>query len=354
MEYIKLFENHTQYETFINGGGVAKPNVSHCIEENHVHYSKLIDKKRLYLREVVSGTYVATDYLGRTLYYEGNGSDDTAKVIIMKDDTYPKWTMIKDGEEIEIVTALFGISNTGITDIQNLEEYDERYNVWRQFTFSFNGVQYSAGDAMSDYSTRIVKKGNPDTEYIAPILHDSDVIPFDGTYLTVEYSRVLGGEKLCYPHTSITDSFSKIEVLVDGAWVERFTPQQLSDSNGYADISDTDGYVRYHLNDGTKIPVAVFDSCTTIRYVGVPEGVTSIEGAGFYGCTSLTKVSLPSTLTTIKDEAFCDCSKLFLINIPDSVTTISGCSFGECDMLDGRAVQQINNINPDAFYCGVR
>lgn len=39
MEYIKLFETHSSYETFINGGGVAKPNVSHCIDDNHVHYN---------------------------------------------------------------------------------------------------------------------------------------------------------------------------------------------------------------------------------------------------------------------------------------------------------------------------
>ena len=38
MEYIKLFETHSSYETFINGGGVAKPNVSHCVQENEVHY----------------------------------------------------------------------------------------------------------------------------------------------------------------------------------------------------------------------------------------------------------------------------------------------------------------------------
>ena len=41
-KYIKLFENHTQYETFIGGGGetpFVRPNVSHCIEENEVHYS---------------------------------------------------------------------------------------------------------------------------------------------------------------------------------------------------------------------------------------------------------------------------------------------------------------------------
>ena len=41
-KYIKLFKNHAQYETFIGGGGdtpFIKPNVSHCIVENHVHYN---------------------------------------------------------------------------------------------------------------------------------------------------------------------------------------------------------------------------------------------------------------------------------------------------------------------------
>ena len=40
--YLKLFETHTQYETFIGGGGntpFVKPNVSYCTEENEVHYN---------------------------------------------------------------------------------------------------------------------------------------------------------------------------------------------------------------------------------------------------------------------------------------------------------------------------
>ena len=41
-KYLKLFENHTQYETFIGDGGntpFVKPNVSYCTEENEVHYN---------------------------------------------------------------------------------------------------------------------------------------------------------------------------------------------------------------------------------------------------------------------------------------------------------------------------
>ena len=41
-KYLKLFENHTQYEMFIGGGGntpFVKPNVSYCVQENEVHYN---------------------------------------------------------------------------------------------------------------------------------------------------------------------------------------------------------------------------------------------------------------------------------------------------------------------------
>ena len=43
MKYIKLFENHNGYEDFVFGGAMEKPNVSHCIEENEVHYNKYIE-----------------------------------------------------------------------------------------------------------------------------------------------------------------------------------------------------------------------------------------------------------------------------------------------------------------------
>ena len=39
MEYLKLFENHTEYEAFIQTDKFVKPNVSHCIAENEIHYN---------------------------------------------------------------------------------------------------------------------------------------------------------------------------------------------------------------------------------------------------------------------------------------------------------------------------
>ena len=41
MKYIKLFENHSGYENFVSGGTMEKPNVSHCVNENEVHYNPI-------------------------------------------------------------------------------------------------------------------------------------------------------------------------------------------------------------------------------------------------------------------------------------------------------------------------
>lgn len=41
--YLKKFENHTQYENYINGSGAILPNVSICTTEGDVHYNPFVD-----------------------------------------------------------------------------------------------------------------------------------------------------------------------------------------------------------------------------------------------------------------------------------------------------------------------
>ena len=41
-KYLKLFDTHTDYETYINGQDAVKPNVSYCEDDNGVHYNPYI------------------------------------------------------------------------------------------------------------------------------------------------------------------------------------------------------------------------------------------------------------------------------------------------------------------------
>lgn len=40
MNHLKLFDVHTEYETFVSGDTMIRPNVSYCVDENHVHYDR--------------------------------------------------------------------------------------------------------------------------------------------------------------------------------------------------------------------------------------------------------------------------------------------------------------------------
>ena len=41
--YLKKFENHTQYENYINGSDAILPNVSICTTEGDVHYNPYVE-----------------------------------------------------------------------------------------------------------------------------------------------------------------------------------------------------------------------------------------------------------------------------------------------------------------------
>ena len=60
-KYLKKFENHTQYETYINGDNVSLPNVSLCVQQDEVHYNPKIPVLYDYLYSDGSfGAYDAT------------------------------------------------------------------------------------------------------------------------------------------------------------------------------------------------------------------------------------------------------------------------------------------------------
>lgn len=45
MDYLKLFQTHEEYEAFVSGGTMVKPNVSHCVSENEIHYNPWTDPR---------------------------------------------------------------------------------------------------------------------------------------------------------------------------------------------------------------------------------------------------------------------------------------------------------------------
>lgn len=64
-EYIKLFNNHNEYTAFTQTEDFVKPNVSHCITENEMHYNPINANGHAYVNlGLPSGTLWATMNIG--------------------------------------------------------------------------------------------------------------------------------------------------------------------------------------------------------------------------------------------------------------------------------------------------
>ena len=61
----------------------------------------------------------------------------------------------------------------------------------------------------------------------------------------------------------------------------------------------------------------VFEYCSGLTTLTIPNGVTTIGEGAFRNCYGLTQVSIPSTLETIEQSAFDRCDRLKRIDIED-------------------------------------
>ena len=96
----------------------------------------------------------------------------------------------------------------------------------------------------------------------------------------------------------------------------------------------------------TSIGNSAFSGCDNLTDVTIPDSVTSIGECAFCDCESLTNVTIPDSVTSIGDEAFCDCESLISVTIPASVTSIGDEAFWSCSKLTEINVDSDNN-----HYC---
>lgn len=76
-----------------------------------------------------------------------------------------------------------------------------------------------------------------------------------------------------------------------------------------------------------------FMGCTSLVNVVIPDCVTFLSGSTFMNCTSLETIHLPSNLIGIGRSLFENCTKLKSISIPKTVWAISARAFANCTAL---------------------
>lgn len=101
----------------------------------------------------------------------------------------------------------------------------------------------------------------------------------------------------------------------------------------------------------TEIGSTVFDCCSNLEEIIIPDSVTTIGSDAFYACSSLANVHLPSELTEV-NRLFGGCPMVSIV-IPDKVTSIKYASFwGDSTLREITLPASLTEIVSGAFgYC---
>lgn len=94
----------------------------------------------------------------------------------------------------------------------------------------------------------------------------------------------------------------------------------------------------------------VFRNNDILRYVSLPETVSTIYEKTFSGCSSLEKIVMPNTMKYIGAKAFENCSSLKEIELPSGLTVIKSGTFRLCKSLKYiRVPEGVKKIESGAF-----
>ena len=148
-------------------------------------------------------------------------------------------------------------------------------------------------------------------------------------------SIVTGGDLTCYENTIMSGLLSDLLNLTKVVLPENLT------SIGGAAFRACKRLSSVTIGNQVKvIDRGAFKECSALTHIDIPFGVEILgtlsvsTGSGvFEGCTKLKSISLPESLTFIDDGTFYDCTSLESVVFPDHLTSIEHYMFYNCTSL---------------------
>ena len=363
-EYIKLFENHTQYETYKNSADYVTPNVSYCEQQDEVHYNPWIDP-----RLVV--TFNINDSCDLRLYF-----DDFPQNIC--DDEY-------DGDmEAFKQDFINNIDNASPEDLNEYVytgetyEYDgEEYYLWECTNEHVTNLKYLLTDRLNFDGLSLEDNINANYCPFIYLLDEDENIVYNNTDHPNYYLIAVRSDECEFDIDILYDDSNVDEIEIDGNTLPDVVTSYTFNTPG-------EHIVKYTLSDPTIITESMFDGFPYLQSVSIPDSVITIEESAFSSCEDLNSLHIGNSVTNIGDYAFYGCGRLTSIKvksenskydsrnncnaiietstnklivgcnntvIPNTVTSIGYGAFSECTGLTSVTIPEgVTSIGAAAFY----
>lgn len=146
------------------------------------------------------------------------------------------------------------------------------------------------------------------------------------------------------PHTGENDGYTADDLAA-------ITVEQLYDqySNSIFNDSDIETFNEFVYFTLSFVPNGIFNGCTSLTSVVIPQSATYINNFAFRGCSSLVSITMDDNIETIRDYAFLGCSSLSHIDLPSSLWGIGYYAFASTALTSISIPSSVTRIDNGAF-----
>ena len=403
-KYLKLFDTHSEYNSYITGQDKILPNVSYCENENECHYNPWYDPERFVAKFNVTSTTSPTslitnptllskieidgvEYTGNDIFSHYNHTFSTTGIHIVKYTLTDGTTSIYGGSfsnnpnmiSITIPDSITTIGGGTFSSCSGLTSITIPNSVTTIGQSAFDTCSALTSIVIPNSVTTIGDEAFRNCSSLTSVIIPDSVTSIGGgafsgcsglTSITIPNSVTSIGCSLCNfafenvifesinPNaTFVRDTTNKIltniagDTLICGFKNTVAIPNTVTTIGNYA-FSWCSGITSITIpNSVTTIGNSDFSGCTGLTSIIITNSVTTIGNSAFSGCTGLTSIIIPNSVTTIGNSAFSGCTGLTSITIPNTVTSISQGAFASCIGLTSVTIgNSVTSIGERVFY----
>ena len=183
------------------------------------------------------------------------------------------------------------------------------------------------------------KDGQDGDSMFQSVTQDEDYVYFtlaDGTVIKIAKGNNTNGQPNGDAYIDFED-FNVLKALLNmGVDINNdcyITYNEAANVDSLIFTNKTSIYLFREFKYFTGIKYFMFDKCSNLLAINLPEHIKYIENECFQSCGNLKNIYIPENCTQIGDRAFSKCSTLETVNVSTNCTSMGNSAFNSCTNL---------------------